>query len=560
MLSLTKNPVHWFKFYLLGYALLSLYVGLNIPLTWDEGTHTLAGFYFSDLARDAFHQLPQSLSPSWFGNYFTAFLAAYPNIAPAFSYPLAHPLISALAFLLLGPSLFTVRLLAALFTVAFLYYVFKLGWVLFNRTVGIAAAVFLSLVPAYLIVGSKALLDVPVAFFMVAAFYYFLKAHKCNQRISLFGKKFDKNLLACTVLAFLASTTKYIGLLFFPVAYGYLLLSSGFDGRQRKRFFLPLAGLCAFLLYVAALLVFATSGALTEPQRDFLVHSVLDQLTFRSGTYNTDYNPPITRLEAWEIYPSVILNSFNLPLFLLSLGGLLLIRRRYLMGGEKRMTRRWLFLLFALLALFVPFLLVRNKEIRFIFSILALLTISAGVMFEWLVKRLQKMGLNPGNRNLFLLALVLLLTLSTAFPDVFQFLPWPENRTVGSFIDHEKEYLALDSIARQLARDLPPGSEIVFGTTSDNFNAPSFGAYLLPYDRKHALKVKAYPLDDFVKHLDRLEGKPLYVLAYDGSWNEVTAIRDYARSNPASFQLRASYTDLGLDASLYEFIQPTGGN
>ena len=58
---MTKNPVHWFKFYLLGYALLSLYVGLNIPLTWDEGTHTLAD-RAERVPGQLVHGLPQ-LSP-----------------------------------------------------------------------------------------------------------------------------------------------------------------------------------------------------------------------------------------------------------------------------------------------------------------------------------------------------------------------------------------------------------------------------------------------------------------------------------------------------------------
>lgn len=104
-----------------------------------------------------------------------AALANDPNLTPFFPIFRAHPLLFQFAladvFALTGVSALNARIVAAVAGVLTVYVVYRLGRLLYDRPVGLIAALLLALMPYHVIVTRQVLLDGPMTLFATLALY-----------------------------------------------------------------------------------------------------------------------------------------------------------------------------------------------------------------------------------------------------------------------------------------------------------------------------------------------------------------------------------------------------
>lgn len=104
-----------------------------------------------------------------------AALANDPNLTPFFPIFRAHPLLFQFAladvFALTGVSALNARIVSAVAGVLTVYVVYRLGRLLYDRPVGLIAALLLALMPYHVIVTRQVLLDGPMTLFATLALY-----------------------------------------------------------------------------------------------------------------------------------------------------------------------------------------------------------------------------------------------------------------------------------------------------------------------------------------------------------------------------------------------------
>jgi len=104
-----------------------------------------------------------------------AALASDPNLTPFFPIFRAHPLLFQFAladvFALTGVSALNARIVSAVVGVLTVYVVYRLGRLLYDRPVGLIAALFVALMPYHVIVTRQVLLDGPMTLFATLALY-----------------------------------------------------------------------------------------------------------------------------------------------------------------------------------------------------------------------------------------------------------------------------------------------------------------------------------------------------------------------------------------------------
>ncbi len=555
-----KFAKHVLVFGLLGYTLLALWLGLQLPLTWDEGSHTLGAAFLADLARDTAAHLPESLSPAWLQAYSTVYLDHHPLLlSAAFQYPLGHQLITAFLFLVLGPTVFTAKLLAVLFLIGCLYYTYKLGTLLFDRLTGLTAALLLALTPYVMVIGTRALVDFPVAFFVTAAFYHFLKTLRTTRTpVRVLGIVVDQHALLCMLFAFGGITTKYSAFLFFPAAYAWLLYSKGRAAFTRRRWWLPLLALALFAAYFWGALAFGDL-VLAGANRVEYHQRTLDMLFLRPGNtpYNPNDSPPVTAPASWFTYPLALLESFNLPAFLLALLGFYWLRREFLRAGRGKAHGSQDsagFLLASTFILFLAFSLLRVKGLRLMSSFLCLFVIAAGYAFARVLQFLRARVQAPLPQALVSLGFAALVFLSVAFPASFPFLPWAEQPTPATHLAFSHPYTLMNDAAAWLARETPAASEIVLATASNDVSPTAFGFYLLQFDRAHQRALRLYDLQPFLQRLDAQDAAPLYVVAhYDPRAVVDNQVNRFVLAHPEQFQALKTFERSPVTFTVYRF-------
>jgi len=101
-------------------------------------------------------------------------------INPIYIFPsrLVFNYVNALSFFLFGVNDFTAVLFSLLCSLLGIYFVYRIGSLLFNHRVGLLSGVFLAIMPLDSIYATRITPDVPVAFFITLALYLFLKGLK----------------------------------------------------------------------------------------------------------------------------------------------------------------------------------------------------------------------------------------------------------------------------------------------------------------------------------------------------------------------------------------------
>ena len=190
-----------------------------------------------------------------------AALANDPNLTPFFPIFRAHPLLFQFAladvFSLTGVSALNARIVSALAGVLTVYVVYRLGRLLYDRPVGLIAALLLALMPYHVIVTRQVLLDGPMTLFATLALYTVAKYAITGERTWLYAAG------AAMGLTFLSKETSVILL---GAIFAFFALSPAIKVRIRDLALATVVFVCVVAAFPLALLLAGSGGGSTAQQ------------------------------------------------------------------------------------------------------------------------------------------------------------------------------------------------------------------------------------------------------------------------------------------------------
>ena len=486
--------------YLFAYSVFTFLLASNLSLTWDEGSHTIAGIFVYDLAKDFLNSLPTSLSGTWLYTYVYGYISNYFAIfSSGFNYPPAYALVMAASFAAFGVNDFAARIVSTGFSFLALVFVYKLGRQVFGRAAAIASTVAFSLSFIFLQHSVLIMRDVPSTFAVLATLYYFLKSEQSG---------LNRPAFLAAASAFLGSMIKFPAALVFPIIFFYLLLKHrSFVFLRQKNVRILGCAFLGFLLYLALVLVFAGFFPEDSTERGTLIGNTLGWLL--PGSEKLSASSAISSMGARVIafYLVALLEVANWPLFLIGLVGL------YGAFRNKNPAARVLLVLTAVY--FVVFTLIPNKEPRFVFPMIAAFFL---VAFNEANSLAKTFFVGHERKILFLLIL------SVALPSFV--LVGNKQETIFTYANSYST-IDLDNIAKYVVDSFPDNSAVILASHDIRVNWVNFSFYTLKYDRRHSRKVTEFPVNEFDRRVQGLKGKglPVYIVLYDGNqghlWQKV---------------------------------------
>jgi len=357
----------------------------NMPMQWDEVVHLNGGL---------------TLNAGLYSKY----------VSTAF-YPPLYDAVTAVSFQALGPSLFSARLVSALFSVLSLGAVFELAYILYNGKTALLAAVLLGIMPGYFWLSRLALLETMLLFFVAAALLCFFRWLQSKQ---------DKYLVLAGLAVGLGFLTKYQA-----VAAGVIMvLSILFLARgQLKRAF------SRFTLLVAAAVLVIVPWSVIAYQ--VYASKIFSQWIYalqvgnpEKSVYSGRYPSPIFYFIE-VVWPYSSFHPISIFLYAAGLAGLSLLVWRH--------SRSDKFVLIWFASIFVFFSLIDNKEWRYVLPLFPALAISAAVLILFLYGKVdgawkRKINVNKKKTRKFAAGLFIVLvagamaySISDAYSIVAQF-------------------------------------------------------------------------------------------------------------------------------------------
>jgi 4-amino-4-deoxy-L-arabinose transferase-like glycosyltransferase len=333
--SLTKWRVAFLVF-ALAYAVILLLNLTNMPMQWDEVVHLNGGL---------------TLNAGLYSKY----------VSNAF-YPPLYDSITAISFQALGPSLFSARLVSAVFSVFSLGAVFELAHSMYNGKTALLATVLLGIMPGYFWLSRLALLETMLLFFMTVALLLFFRWLQNKQ---------DKYLVLAGFAVGLGFLTKYQAV----VAGVIIILSILFLARgQLKRAF------SRFTLLVAAAVLVVVPWIIIAYQ--VYASKIFSQWIYalqvgnpEKSVYSGRYPSPIFYFIE-VVWPYSNFHPISIFLYAAGVAGLGLLVWRHNRGDK--------FVLIWFASIFVFFSLIDNKEWRYVLPLFPALAISAAVLILFL--------------------------------------------------------------------------------------------------------------------------------------------------------------------------------
>ncbi|TAL48582.1 glycosyltransferase family 39 protein [archaeon] len=328
----------YFLVFLAAFTVISLAM-IQTPPTPDEGTHSLIALFFRDLFSDLTRHPTISFSSIY--NYTISYLVHYPKLSLYYP-PLLHIIIS-FFYIVLGTSFFTGRLVVLLFALGTLAILYKLAKRFFGNKVALLSAILFSVMPLVFYDSITVMTDIPYTFFFLISMYLFLEAFESKQR---------KYFVLAAVFAALAFFTKWNAILIVPIIFAYALF--------RKRSQMKNVVLSAFLVFLIIspyLVVMWKTGLASIP----FISSLQVSATAKQ-------DPQFTTPQGWAYYLDALSTYyFTLPLFIASIIALIF----YINDRGKY----WELLVIWILAYYVFFTILSNKEPRYMMPLLPALLI-----------------------------------------------------------------------------------------------------------------------------------------------------------------------------------------
>jgi 4-amino-4-deoxy-L-arabinose transferase-like glycosyltransferase len=270
-------------------------------------------------------------------------------------YPPLFDATIALSFILLGPSVFSARLVAVFFGILTLGALFEYVYRLHGPRNALFSSILLASMPGFFILSKTLLIETMLLFFFsTSLFLFFLGMYKKNN-----------------ILLLLSGVTIALGIIvkYQILIAGLVILASLFlvlkDHLTKKftRFFL--IAIIA-LAVVLALFLFLVPNYFSVTLADWLY--AIQVGTAERSVYSTRFPLPIFYFIEMT-YPYSHLHPISLPLYILGLFGLAfwLWRRR----GEDKFSLIWFFVVYSV------FTLIPNRSWRYVISLFPILAMSA---------------------------------------------------------------------------------------------------------------------------------------------------------------------------------------
>jgi 4-amino-4-deoxy-L-arabinose transferase-like glycosyltransferase len=330
-----------FLLFAIAYALTLMLTLLVLPLNWDEMVHLNAALNIN-------------------GGFFDRYLSA------AFYPPLFDAAV-ATSFNLFGISLFSARLVAAVFSVLTLWMVFELAKILFDGKTAFLSALLLGLMPGYFWLSRLALIEMMLMFFFMLGLLLFLKWRKTGR---------DRYMLLCGVAIGLGILSKYqVAIAGVIILVAMLFLERGRLRPAMSRFGLVVAG--------AAAVVVPWIAIATRLYGEKIVSNWLYALNIGNplrSVYSSRYPAPIFYLID-VVWPYGAVHPISMLIYGLCLVGLV-----YLLWRHRASDK---FVLIWFVVIYVFFTVITNKEWRYVLALFPALAIGASVFVMQLLSKLD---------------------------------------------------------------------------------------------------------------------------------------------------------------------------
>ncbi len=314
------------------YFVLLVLILSNQPMNWDEvtrltGALELKNGLYNNFVRDSF-------------------------------YPPLYSVFTMFSFDFFGASLFSARLVSAVFSILSLWVVFELAYSMYGGKAALVSAVFLAIMPGFFWLSRLALLEIMLVFFFTLSLFFFYRWLISRRNLMLF--------LSGLALGF-GFLTKYQVIAAVAVmVVSMLILGWG----QLKRLF------SRFTIFVVAALAVIVPWLL-------IVYHVLASYVFSQWMYALQMGNPGRSLYSVRFpipifyliemtWPYSDVHPISLLLYIVGLAGL-----GFFVWRRKR-EDKFVFIWF--ISVFVFFTLISNREWRYVLTLFPALAISASVL------------------------------------------------------------------------------------------------------------------------------------------------------------------------------------
>src|SRR5665647_480183 len=323
----------------------------NQPMNWDEVGHLnraleLQNGFYNNFVRDSF-------------------------------YPPLFSIFTKVSFDLFGASLFSARLVSAVFSILSLWVVFESAYTMYGKKAALLSAFLLAVMPGYFWLSRLALLEVMLVFFFMLSLFLFFRWLNSRKNWLL--------VLSGLALGF-GFLTKYQVIAIVPVMVAVMVVL----GRgQLKRLFSRFA-----LLIVAAVVVIVPWL--------IIVYNVLTSYVFSQWVYALQMGNPERSLYSLRFptpifylvemtWPYVDVHPISLLLYIVGLAGLgLFVWRR---KQEDKFVLVWF------ICVFVFFTVISNREWRSVLTLFPALASSASVLILFVYDKLHVTWVNGVSVN-----------------------------------------------------------------------------------------------------------------------------------------------------------------
>ncbi len=327
-----------FLFFLIAYTVLLLLYLDYAAIQWDETPHLGGGLL---LSRGQIQEYTQKY----------------------LFYPPLFDATTALYYLILGASVFSVRLVALTFGILSVWVVFEYAYRLYGPKTALLSSILLASMPGFIVLCRLALIETMLMFFFSSSLFLFFSWMRTNN---------NKLLLLSGATLGLGFIAKYQVL----VAGIVMLVSLFLMWRERILTkigkFLLIAIIAVAVVLPVFFLVYQQNVSETLGDWLYAIQVGNEERT----SYSRRFFPPIFYLIEMT-YPYSHIHPISLPLYILGLFGLgfMLWRRR----SEDKFSLIWFFVVYGV------FTLIPNKGWRYVTPVFPILAVSASefILFMW---------------------------------------------------------------------------------------------------------------------------------------------------------------------------------
>jgi 4-amino-4-deoxy-L-arabinose transferase-like glycosyltransferase len=399
-----------FLAFLIAYCVLLLLYLDYAPIQWDETPHLVGGLL---LSRGQIHEYTQ--------NYLF--------------YPPLFDATTALYYLVLGASVFSVRLIALTFGILSIWVVFEYSYRVYGSRNALLSSILLASMPGFIVLCRLALIETMLMFFFsTSLFLFFLWTHtKNNKLLLLSGVAMGLGVIA-KYQSFVSGIVMFVSLLFM----------------WRKR--IPkIVGEFLFIAIIAVAVVlplffFAYQQSVSETLGEWLY--VIQVGNEERMSYSGRFPFPIFYLIEM-IYPYSNIHPISIPVYIFALLGLgfWLWRRR----SEDKFSLIWFFVVYSV------FTLIPNKNWRYITLVFPILAISASdfilLLLDKAKENLRAPHISFRDRSVTKVAataLVVLVSVSVIFSS-WQAYSWVKMDQIYVPVEEACQYVAEHSVLNETA-------------------------------------------------------------------------------------------------------------